>query len=98
MLVDVTSIGLTGDVAARALDGAGIITNKNAIPYDKQKTSVTSGIRLGTAAVTTRGLREADMLKIGSWITKILAKPDDEALQKRTRGDVADFMAAFPTP
>jgi glycine hydroxymethyltransferase len=98
MLVDVTSVGLTGDVAARALDAAGIITNKNAIPYDKQKTSVTSGIRLGTAAVTTRGLREADMLKIATWITKILAKPDDAALQARTRGDVADFMAAFPTP
>ena len=98
MLVDVTSIGLTGDVAARALDGAGIITNKNAIPYDKQKTSVTSGIRLGTAAVTTRGLKEADMLKIGGWITKILARPDDKALQIRTRNDVMDFMAQFPTP
>ena len=98
MLVDVTSVGLTGDVAAAALDAAGIITNKNAIPYDKQKTSVTSGIRLGTAAVTTRGLKEADMLKIGGWITKILARPDDKALQIRTRNDVMDFMAQFPTP
>ncbi len=98
MLVDVTSVGLTGDVAAAALDTAGIITNKNAIPYDKQKTSVTSGIRLGTAAVTTRGLKEADMLKIGGWITKILAHPDDKSLQIRTRNDVMDFMSQYPTP
>ncbi|MBQ6245792.1 MAG: serine hydroxymethyltransferase, partial [Kiritimatiellae bacterium] len=89
---------LTGDVAAAALDAAGIITNKNAIPYDKQKTSVTSGIRLGTAAVTTRGLTEADMLKIGGWITKILAHPDDKSLQIRTRNDVMDFMSQYPTP
>ena len=98
MLVDVGKSGLTGNIAAEALDAAGIICNKNAIPYDKEKTSVTSGIRLGTAAVTTRGLKEADMLKIGGWITKILAKPDDKSLQIRTRNDVMDFMAQFPTP
>ena len=98
VLVDVGASGMTGRDAQAALDAAGIICNKNAIPYDTRPTSVTSGIRLGTAAVTTRGLKEADMLKIGTWIAKILANRDDANLAKRTRGDVMDLMAAFQTP
>lgn len=98
MLVNVLAKGLTGKVAAEALDNAGIICNKNAIPFDTQSPFITSGIRIGTAAVTTRGLKESDMLKVGGWITKILATPDDKALQSRIRNDVIDFMAQFPTP
>jgi glycine hydroxymethyltransferase len=90
--------GLNGKVAQEALDEAGIICNKNAIPYDTLPTSVTSGIRLGTASVTTRGLREADMLKVAGWISKILQNIGDTNLRKRIRGDVIDFMAQFQTP
>ena len=98
MLVNVGARGITGSDAQAALDAAGIICNKNAIPYDTLSTAVTSGIRIGTAAVTTRGLKEADMLKVGTWITKILNNMGDENLLKRIRGDVMDFMAAFQTP
>lgn len=98
MLVNVAASGLTGKVAAAALDNAGIICNKNAIPYDTQKPTITSGIRIGTAAVTTRGLKEADMLKIGNWIKQILDSPEDTNTQARVRNDVMDFMAAFPVP
>ena len=98
VLVDVAASGLNGRDAQAALDEAGIICNKNAIPYDPLPTSVTSGIRLGTAAVTTRGLKEADMLKVAGWISKILANMGDANLRKRIRGDVIDFMAKFQTP
>ncbi len=98
MLDNVGARGITGSDAQAALDAAGIICNKNAIPYDTLSTAVTSGIRIGTAAVTTRGLKEADMLKVGTWITKILNNMGDENLLKRIRGDVMDFMAAFQTP
>lgn len=98
VLVDVAASGLNGKVAQEALDEAGIICNKNAIPYDPLPTAVTSGIRLGTAAVTTRGLKEADMLKVAGWISKILQNIGDVNLRKRIRGDVIDFMAAFQTP
>ncbi|MBR4611476.1 MAG: serine hydroxymethyltransferase [Kiritimatiellae bacterium] len=98
VLVDMAASGLNGKVAQEALDEAGIICNKNAIPYDTLPTSVTSGIRLGTASVTTRGLKEADMLKVAGWISKILANIGDTNLRKRIRGDVIDFMAQFQTP
>ncbi len=98
MLVNVGANGITGKEAQEALDAAGIICNKNAIPFDTLSTAVTSGIRIGTAAVTTRGLKEADMLKIGLWITNILGNIGDTNLQKRIRGDVMDFMADFQTP
>lgn len=97
-LINVGASGITGKAAQEALDAAGIICNKNAVPYDTASTAITSGIRLGTAAVTTRGLKEADMLKIGGWITKVLENIDDTNLQKRIRGDVTDFMASFQTP
>ncbi len=98
MLVNVGANGITGAAAQEALDAAGIICNKNAIPFDTLSTAVTSGIRIGTASVTTRGLKEDDMLKIGNWITKILTNIDDVNMQKRIRGDVMDFMADFQTP
>lgn len=98
MLVNVAASGINGKLAQEALDAAGIICNKNAIPFDTLPPASPSGIRIGTAAVTTRGLKEADMLKLGGWITKILTNIEDTNLQKRIRGDVMDFMAAFQTP
>ncbi|HOE01213.1 MAG TPA: ribose 5-phosphate isomerase B [Kiritimatiellia bacterium] len=98
MLADLTPLGVTGKDAATALDHALITVNKNAIPFDKQKPFVTSGIRLGTPAVTSRGMKEADMAQIAAWIGAIVAKPGDEKLQQRIRGEVAAFSEKFLVP
>lgn len=97
-LVDVKAAGLTGKVAAAALDAAGIICNKNAIPYDTESPFVTSGIRIGTAAVTTRGMKEAEMERLGGWIVEVLRAPEDAALQARVRDDVRALAVQFPVP
>ena len=97
-LVDVASKGLTGKVAADALDETGIIVNKNAIPFDKNSPFVTSGIRIGTATVTTRGMKEPEMKFIADRIKLVLANVDDAAVKARVRAEVADFVARFPVP
>lgn len=97
-LVDVKAAGLTGKVASAALDAAGIICNKNTIPYDTESPFVTSGIRIGTAAVTTRGMKEPEMRRLGGWIVEILRAPEDTALQARVRGEVRTLAAGFPVP
>ncbi len=97
-LVDVKSSGITGKVAAAALDAAGIICNKNTIPYDTESPFVTSGIRVGTAAATSRGMKEPEMEKIGAWMVDILRHPEDEALQQRVREEVRALVAGFPVP
>ncbi len=97
-LVDVKASGLTGKVAAAALDAAGIICNKNTIPYETESPFVTSGIRIGTAAVTTRGMKEADMRTLGQWIVAILKAPEDTALQAKVREEVRAWVAQFPVP
>jgi len=98
MLMDVTRIGLTGKEAAAALDRAGIIVNKNAIPFDKNSPFVTSGIRIGTPAVTTRGMGEREMAEIAGMIVGILRDIKNEALIEKTRKSVADLVAGFPVP
>ena len=98
MLVNVAAGGLTGKEASSALDRAGIICNKNTIPFDTQSPFVTSGIRIGTAAVTTRGMREPEMRVIAGWIAEILGNVGDAALQTRVRADVEDFARQFPVP
>ncbi|NIA11946.1 MAG: aminotransferase class I/II-fold pyridoxal phosphate-dependent enzyme [Nitrospiraceae bacterium] len=95
-LVDLTSRGLTGRDAARALDKAGITLNKNVIPFDTQSPYVTSGIRIGTPIVTTRGMKEDEMRTIAGWIDLILSKPSDETLQKKTAAEVREFCRAYP--
>ena len=97
-LVDVTAKGLTGKVAAEALDETGIIVNKNAIPFDKNSPFVTSGIRIGTATVTTRGMKEPEMQFIADRIKLVLANVGDAAVKARVRAEVADFVARFPVP
>jgi glycine hydroxymethyltransferase len=96
ILVDVFSRGLTGKVAEAALGRAGITVNKNAIPFDKNPPMVGSGIRVGTPAVTTRGMREADMATIANLITRALASPDDEAALSGVRSDVEELCRKFP--
>ena len=98
MLVNVARAGLTGKDAAAALDAAGIICNKNSIPFDKNSPFVTSGIRIGTASVTTRGMKEPEMQKIGTWIADVLGDLSNTALQASVRADVAKLTAAFRVP
>jgi len=96
MLVDVSSVDLTGKDAEEALGVVGITCNKNLIPYDSQPPMKASGIRLGTAAVTTRGLGTSEMEKLGHAIADVLTAPGDEAVQKRVAGEVAELTGAFP--
>ena len=97
-LVDVKAAGLTGKLAAAALDAAGIVCNKNTIPYDSETPFVTSGIRVGTAAVATRGMGPDEMRQIADWIAQILRAPEDAALAGRVRAEVKALAARFPVP
>ncbi len=98
MLCDMTSIDLTGKIAEKALDAAGITVNKNMIPYDQRKPLDPSGIRLGTPALTTRGMKEAEMQNVGGWILEVLKHADDEATITRVRGEIAEFCLDYPVP
>lgn len=97
-LVDVAASGLTGKVAAAALDETGIIVNKNTIPYDKNSPFVTSGIRIGTATVTTRGMKEPEMHFIADRIATVLTHIDDAAVKEKVRAEVAELASRFPVP
>ena len=98
MLVDLTGWRISGRDAATVLDRAGITVNKNAIPFDTQSPFVTSGIRIGTSAITTRGMREAEMEQIAAWIREVLTAHEDEASIARVRGEVRALTARFPVP
>ena len=98
MLVDVTSIGIGGKVAEAALDTCGITVNKNMIPFDQRKPMDPSGIRIGTPALTTRGMGTDEMKQIGEWILSSLKSPDDSALQGQIRHDVSELCEQFPVP
>ena len=98
LLVDVfmDGKGITGKAAEKALDDVHITVNKNTIPFDTQKPFVASGIRLGTPALTTRGMKEDEMRKIGELIAAIIRDPESESLKEKVRRDVADITAGFP--
>jgi glycine hydroxymethyltransferase len=96
MLVDVFSKGVTGKVAEAALDKAGITVNKNAIPFDQNPPMVASGIRIGTPAVTTRGMREPEMDVIADLISRVLTAPDDDRVQGMVRAEVRLLCKKFP--
>ena len=96
MLVDLRNKGLTGKVAEKALDAAAITVNKNTVPKETQSPFVTSGIRIGTPAVTTRGLREQEMRDIAGFIDRILGAPDDQAVALSVSGEVREMMTRFP--
>jgi len=100
LLVDLTSKGVPGKPLAQALDRAGITTNYNMVPLDPRKPLDPSGIRLGTAAVTTRGLDETHMEQIARWIGDAVTavKGEDEATIERIGGEVREVAAAFPIP
>jgi glycine hydroxymethyltransferase len=96
MLVDVFSKGITGKVAEAALGRAGITVNKNAIPFDQNPPMVASGIRVGTPAVTTRGMREPEMDQIAEFIARVLAAPEDERAIAAVRAEVEALCRTFP--
>ncbi len=96
MLVDLRPLGITGKVAEEALERAGITVNKNTIPFDPEKPTVTSGIRIGVPAVTTRGMKEPEMTLIADLLTEVLEAPDDEARIQRVREAVRDLTERFP--
>ena len=96
VLVDVFSKGITGKVAEAALGKAGITVNKNAIPFDKNPPMVASGIRLGSPAVTTRGMGEAEMDIIAGYITRVLASPEDDRALSMVKHDVEALCRKFP--
>ena len=98
MLVDLTPAAVTGKDAATALDKACITVNKNAIPFDQQSPFVTSGIRIGTPAVTTRGMREPQMEQIAGLIHRVLKAPSDPAVLDSVRSEVLALTAQFPVP
>ncbi len=96
MLVDVGSKGLTGAEAEEALHAVDLTCNKNLIPFDEQPPMKASGVRLGTAAITTRGLDEDDMTRLGNWIADVLDAPADEDVARRVRGEVGELARAKP--
>ena len=98
MLVDVRPMSLTGKGAEKLLDAVGITVNKNTIPYDPQKPGTASGIRIGTPAVTTRGMREAEMERIGALIARAMRDAKDETIAKQIADEVLDLTRRFPVP
>ncbi len=97
-VIDFRDRELSGLKAQRRLDRAGITTSRSTVPDDQRSPWVTSGLRIGTPAVTTRGMREAEMNQIAGWIADILESPEDEELAARTREQVRELCARFPLP
>ena len=98
MLVDVTPLNVTGKTAETVLEHCGITVNMNMIPYDQRKPLDPSGIRIGTPALTTRGMGPDEMRRIGAWMLQALRSPEDAALHERIRGEVRELCAHFPVP
>src|SRR5205823_11985892 len=95
ILVDVASHGMGGKTAERALDAAGITVNRNGIPFDTRPPLDPSGVRIGTPALTTRGMRETEMRQIAAWIGEVLAAPDDAKVQARVRGQALELCSHY---
>ena len=98
LLVDVTPLGLGGKLAEHALDHCGITVNKNMIPFDERKPVDPSGVRVGTPALTTRGMGVAEMKTIGKWMLEALRAPEDDAVLKRISGEIKTLCKQFPVP
>ncbi len=95
VLLDLTEKGITGKDAQIALEESGIIVNRNTIPFDTKSPFITSGLRLGTPALTTRGMKEAEMKDIGGMIARIIENPNDSELKLKIRGEVEDLCKKF---
>jgi glycine hydroxymethyltransferase len=98
ILVDLTDKNVTGKIAAKALDRAGIVANYNAIPNDPRKPFDPSGLRMGTPAVTSRGMKTPEMKRLAAFIDQVVAAPGDDALIARIAGEVKEMCRGFPAP
>jgi glycine hydroxymethyltransferase len=98
ILADLTPKNVPGKIAAKALDAAGIELNYNSIPFDPRKPFDPSGIRIGTPAVTSRGMKEAEMRQIAQWMDQVVSAPTDAALHEKVAGEVRELCAKFPAP
>ncbi len=98
ILADCNSVGISGLKAQNALQGAGIIANKNTIPYDTRSPFIGSGLRLGTPALTSRGMGPEEMRRVAGWIMRVLNDPDGDGVRESVRQEVADFARAYPVP
>ena len=98
IVVDLTNKKVIGKSAAQALDRAGIVCNYNTVPFDPRRPFSPSGIRLGTPAVTSRGMKEPEMRQIGAWLDTVVANIDDEGVIARVAGEVCEFSRHFPAP
>src|SRR4051812_34414719 len=98
MLVDLRPAGLNGKLAQETLDRAGITVNKNGIPFDTEKITLGGGIRVGTPAVTTRGMKEPEMKQIAAWIGQALENRDKPEVLAKIRGEVVAINRRFPLP
>jgi len=98
MMCDVTTIGLSGKIGEHALEKSGITVNKNMIPYDQRKPMDPSGVRIGTAALTTRGMKTDEMKRVGAWILAALKGHDNATELERIRLEIAEFARAYPVP
>jgi glycine hydroxymethyltransferase len=98
ILMDMTGKGLSGKEAATAFSRAGIVTNANSIPFDDRKPFDPSGVRIGTPALTTRGLDPNHMAQVADWMDEVVSAPRDEAVGERVRGEVQDLMKQYPAP
>jgi glycine hydroxymethyltransferase len=98
MLIDLRPVNLTGKLAANLLEEAGIVVNKNTVPYDPKPPFIGSGIRLGTPALSTRGMGDGEMQQIGAWINAVLRNPDDARGRARIAADVRALCEHFPLP
>ena len=98
LLIDLTNRNIGGKPAAKALDKAGLVVNYNTIPFDPRKPNSPSGIRIGTAAVTSRGFRQEQMVKVGEWIDAVIADPENDTLLSNIAEDIATYCRDFPPP
>lgn len=98
LLVDLTNKNVPGKIAAQALDKAGIVLNYNAVPFDPRKPFDPSGLRLGTPALTSRGMGAAEMKKLAAWIDRVVTAPGDDAMLAKIAGEVKEMCGAFPAP
>ncbi len=98
LLIDCNSAGISGLKAQNALQGAGIITNRNTIPWDQRSAYITSGLRMGTPALTSRGMGADEMKRVGEWIVRVLKDPDGAGVREKVQAEVAEFARAYPVP
>ena len=98
ILIDCSTLGISGMKAQNALQGSGIVANKNTIPYDERSPFVTSGLRIGTPALTSRGMGAEEMRRLAAWIVRVLKDPDGDGVREGVRQEVAEFARAYAVP